>query len=243
MAKVPYIDFLDSETISLQADNACRPFNVHRKLLGSKCRSIIAAFEGGFEEGRKGTYIFQDTSEGTVARFIEWLYTGDYPILLRATQSREGEATKEKRDGVQNREANTTTVEKADLTSESHPPLVHVRLYVFSSIYIIPDLQKLAFERTTAYFTDLNKPDSHDKQLTVIAALRISFQRLPTSDPLLDWLAQYAAYSVQQLQLQKEFHDLLREISALGSQMVRFLNPAYSPPWGTEQKKSKKRRF
>ena len=66
--------FLHSETVLLQAGEASPSFKIHRKLLGFKCKSIISAFEGGFEEDqkgkKKGTYTFQDTSEGTLARFI-----------------------------------------------------------------------------------------------------------------------------------------------------------------------------
>jgi hypothetical protein len=45
----------------------------------------MSAFERGFDEGDKGVYKFQDTSEGTLARFVEWSYTGDYPDIITGT--------------------------------------------------------------------------------------------------------------------------------------------------------------
>ncbi|KAH1913297.1 hypothetical protein KXV48_000694, partial [Aspergillus fumigatus] len=78
----PYIDFLDSELVSLQAGHSGRLLKIHRKLLGLKCKPVIAALDGTFDEGRQGIYIFDETTEGTVARFIEWAYRGDYPTVI-----------------------------------------------------------------------------------------------------------------------------------------------------------------
>ncbi|GFF99632.1 hypothetical protein IFM53868_10383 [Aspergillus udagawae] len=108
----------------------------------------MSAFERGFDEGEKGAYKFQDTSEGTLA----------------------------------------------------------------------PELLKLAFEKVAARFSDLEAPDSLDRQLAVVAALRLSFRKLSTQDPLLDWMAQYAAYCVGKRRLQTGFHELLRESPTLSSQ-------------------------
>ena len=85
----------------------------------------------------------------------------------------------------------------------------------------------------TACLTDLEKPGELKEQLAVIATLRMSFRKLPTTDSLLDWLGQYAAYSIQQLQLQRDFHNLLSESPTLSSRMVLSLNPASQPPWRT----------
>ncbi|KAL5335651.1 hypothetical protein BJX70DRAFT_312971 [Aspergillus crustosus] len=225
-----YIDFLDSDTVSLQAGKECRSFNIHRKLLGSKSKAIIAAFDKGFEEGQKGTYTFQHTSEGTLARFIEWAYTGDYPTIIKPTLAQERQSTNVECAEVQN-EANTCS------TSENHPLLAHIRLYIFCGIYIIPSLQNLAFKKTTACLTELEKPIGLDTHLAVIAVLRMSFHQLHKNDLLLGWLAQYAAYGIEQLRVQKDFHDLLQECPTLSSRMVLSLNPASSPPWRTKEPK------
>jgi hypothetical protein len=123
------------------------------------------------------------------------------------------------------------TAAGTSFTSDDHPLLAHIRLYIFCGIYHIPELQKLAFEKVTARFTDLEAPDSLDRQLAVIAALRVSFHKLSAQDPLLDWLAQYAAYCVGKLRLQTGFHELLQESPTLSTRMVLFLSPASTPPW------------
>ncbi|KAJ5196738.1 hypothetical protein N7449_007217 [Penicillium cf. viridicatum] len=58
----------------------------------------------------------------------------------------------------------------------------------------ILDLQKLAFEKVTTRFADLEELDSLDTRLAMIASSRLSFRKPSTQDPLLDRLAQYAAY-------------------------------------------------
>lgn len=51
-------------------------------------------------------------------------------------------------------------------------------LHIFCSIYLISDLQKLAFKKVKACYSDLGAPDSIGRQLAVIAALRVSFRKL-----------------------------------------------------------------
>jgi hypothetical protein len=231
--QLPYIEFLDSETVSLQADQTGRSFQIHRRLLASKAKTIISAFERGFDEGEKGVYKFQDTSDGTLARFIEWAYTDNYPDVITATHPVDRKSGKEDTATTNAEEGDTLSAAGTIFTPDNHPLLAHIRLYIFCSIYLIPDLQKLAFEKVTARFADLKEPDSLDRQLAVIAALRVSFRKLSTQDPLLDWQAQYAAYCVGKLRLQRGFYELLRESPTLSTRMVLFLNPASSPPWKT----------
>ncbi|OJJ65744.1 hypothetical protein ASPBRDRAFT_139494 [Aspergillus brasiliensis CBS 101740] len=233
--ELSYIDFLDSELVSLQAGHAGRLFKIHRKLLGLKCEPVIAALDGSFDEGRQGIYRFDETTEGTVARFIEWAYRGDYPTVISEIEP----VQKSLPHGI---EANVEgkpiiAPPAADFTSENHPLLVHIRLYIFSGTYLIPELQHLAFEKVTACFMDLEKPNSLDTQLAVIDAVRLSFLRLHEHDTLLNWLSQYSAYCIDKLRLQSSFHDLLRDFPILSSRMMLSLNPASSPPWKITQPK------
>ncbi|OJJ07518.1 hypothetical protein ASPVEDRAFT_202378 [Aspergillus versicolor CBS 583.65] len=193
---------------------------------------IASAFDRGFGEGQKGPYTFQDTSEGTLARFIEWAYTADYPAIIKPTEADEQTAV-----DYPGEKAVSTTNSKPNLTQENHPLLSHIRLYIFCSIYVIPDLQKLAFDRATAAFTELKRPTTLDTQLSVIAAMRVSFRKLLPNDQLLDWLAQYAAYNVDHLRIQRGFHDLLQESPTLASRMVLSLKATGVPPWESKPPK------
>jgi hypothetical protein len=212
-----------------------RLFKIHRKLLGLKSKPVIAALDRGFDEGQRGIYKFEETTEGTLARFIEWAYRGDYPTVI----SEIGTVQKSLPHGIEAdvKDPPTVTTSATDLTSENHPLLVHVRLYIFSGTYLIPELQDLAFNKVTACFKDLKKPESLDTQLAVIDALQLSFLRLHEPDALLDWLSQYSAYCIDKLRLQSSFHDLLGDFPILSSRMMLSLNPAPHPPWENLQPK------
>ena len=192
---------------------------------------MTLAFKRGFEEEQKGVYTFKNTSEGTLARFIEWAYTGDYPAVISAIEPVETKTKETDNTETKVKEENNVTGAETGFTFENHPLLTHIHLYIFCSIYLVPDLQDLAFSKMTACFTDLEKPNDLDTQSAVISALRVSFHKLPTHDPLLDWMAQYAAYSIDKLRTQRSFHNLLKCSPILASRMVLSLNPASSPPW------------
>ncbi|RDK41717.1 hypothetical protein M752DRAFT_253087 [Aspergillus phoenicis ATCC 13157] len=234
--ELPYLDFLDSDPVSLQVGQTGRSFRIHRTLLHSKSSPLIAALDSNLKEGQSGVYVFEDVAEGTIARFIEWAYRGDYPATISGTNIGQTPILLEGTETDIDEKPENTTPE-TDLTSENHPLLVHIRLYIFSETYIVPDLQQLAYKKVTACITDLDKPNSLDTQLAVIDALQFSFLGLPPHDKLLDWLAQYAAYCLEKLRVQGPFHDLLKEFPTLSSRMILSPGPASSPPWRTTQPK------
>lgn len=53
-------------------------FKTHKDPLEYKCRILHSAFTSEFAEGQDGEYTFSDTTDGTLARFVEWAYLGDY---------------------------------------------------------------------------------------------------------------------------------------------------------------------
>lgn len=228
--------FLDSEFASLRAGQTGRPFKIHRKLLSSKSKPLSAALDSELKEGQNGVYAFEEVTEGTLARFVEWAYRGDYPTPIGEIQTVQAQhfpdAVEASIDGK-----STVTTPETDFTSENHPLLVHIRLYIFSHTYLINELQQLSYEKVTTCLTDLDKPDGLDIQLAVVDALRLAFYRLPQHDCLLDWLAQYSAYCIDKLRVQGSFHDLLRDFPTLSSRMILSLSPASSPPWRTTRPK------
>ncbi|RDH27535.1 hypothetical protein BDQ94DRAFT_163522 [Aspergillus welwitschiae] len=214
-------EFLDSDPVSLQVAQTGRSFRIHRRLLQAKAPPLIAALDSNLKEGQSGVYEFQEVAEGTIARFIEWAYRGDYPAIISGTNIQTPTLLESTGTDIDKKPASTTP--ETDFTSENHPLVT----------YLVPNLQLLAFEKVTACLTDLDIPNSLETQFAVIDALWLSFLRLPQHDKLLDWLAQYAAYCLDKLRVQGPFHDLLKEFPTLSSRMILFLGPASSPPWQT----------
>lgn len=213
--------FLTSETVSLGTEKSTRTFRIHKALLISKSKAIFSAFERRFPERENGVYKFEDTTEGTITRFIEWAYRGDYPDAVYNA-------------GLITKDAKADTMIsniKDDSTGDDHPLLSHMQLYIFCEIYDITQLKELVFSKLTSRLTKIKKPKTLDAQLAIIAVLRICFTNVRPDNKLADWLAQYAAYCVDTLRVQMDFHDLLRQAPALGSRMMNYLHSASNPPW------------
>lgn len=160
-----------------------RSFKIHRKLLASVCTTVTSALDK-FQEGQNGSYTFEDTSEGTLARFIEWVYTRGYADVIESTEPAE-QKTKKLEDESKGEQKIMTTAQLA-LTTVNHPLLVHINLYIFSSIYMIPDFCDFVFDKITTCLEELDKPDTLDTQLAVISALRLAFSKLPPHDRLFE---------------------------------------------------------
>lgn len=227
--------------VCLTSQKSTRLFRIHGTLLESKSVVLKAAFGGPFREGKQGSYEFQETSDGTLARFIEWAYRGDYPDIVESEpqpilSNPDIPSPGCTDDGDQ---VASAPDHESSLSIENHPLLAHVQLYIFSDTYGISQLKRLAFDKLTACFVAIGNPATLDVQLAVIAVLRLAFRKLHLNDELRDWLAEYASYRISQLRTQPSFHNLLQAIPCLGSHMMLSLNSASSPPWNSSPPKYK----
>ncbi|KAL1954741.1 hypothetical protein VTO42DRAFT_741 [Malbranchea cinnamomea] len=222
---LPYIDLLDSDIVSLQAASSQRVFKVHQSLLAAKCPTIYVAFENGFKEATEGVYKFEDTSEETLAQFIEWAYTGDYATIACTAADQSPER----------KEDEQVSLQKENVTPQAHPFLEHVHLYLFGCIYLIPHLQDLAFRKLKVLALELGTPESLGAQATVITALCVSAPELAaTDDRLMEWLIQYAAYYFRQLRRHPYFHQTLAENINLSMKLLQHLQKACHLPSMTD---------
>lgn len=227
--------FLTSETVSLGTESSTRTFRIHKALLLSKSKAIFSAFEHCFPEKENGVYKFKETTEGTVARFIEWAYRGDYPDAVYNA----GLLTNDEDSAEDAKVETVISSTKDNLSSDDHPLLSHMQLYIFCEIYGITQLKELVFSKLTSRLTEIEKPNTLVAQLAIIAVLRICFTNIHPDNDLADWLAQYAAYCVDTLRLQMDFHDLLRQAPTLGSRMMIYLQQSSTPPWNSSHSKDK----
>lgn len=219
--------------------SSARSFNIHRKLLERKCETIYSAFREVFSETYQSKYTCKDTTDGTLACFVEWAYRADYGDELKPTKTTRAKSVSSE---VGN-DFSAKKMTKADVEMDNHPLLTHLRLYIFGDIYLVENLKQSAFGKLTACLRSLDVPDDLGSQLAVIAMLRLASSELPLDNDLLDWLAQYASYNLDKLRLQSSFHDLLRTQPGLGSCMIRTLRAASGPPWEFESPKVKVTRY
>lgn len=213
--------FLTSDFVSLQALNSTRVFKVHKTLLDAKCKTVASAFNGNFTERQYGVYTFSDASEETLARFLEWAYGGDYT-----------------KPAVKRKDTTSEKVNKGpagdQLESLDHPLVAHMTLYIFSEVYIVPNLKELAFTKIKEAIELIERPETADDCLGVISLLKLAYTKIPantSSAELQEWLAHYAAFGLEELRDQPSFNDVLRLSPDLASKILSYLNPIDSPPW------------
>ncbi|KAJ5161351.1 hypothetical protein N7492_006743 [Penicillium capsulatum] len=206
---LPFVEFLGSDTVELRTTSGSGSWKIHRKLLESKCKALESAFSNDFSESTSGQYTFNETTHDTVARFIEWCYKGEYTdVELTPMEVPQPEQKKSK-----SVESEPTSGENKTL--QAHTLLCHLRVYIFSDTYLVPELNNLAFGKFTAVLRDMGKPNNLDEQLAVIDCLSLAFSKLPQHDTLPGWMAQYAAWCLSNLRLQQNFHELQLEYEDL----------------------------
>jgi hypothetical protein len=180
-------------------------------------------------------YTFPDTSEGTLALFVEWIYRGGYPDPAINTPAKQAVSS-----GVRGEETLTgveaTAAAGYHLKGLDHPLLAYLRLYIFSEVYIIPGLKQHTFDRLTAAIKRMGKLQTPVDCVAVTSLLRLAFTKVPldNSDKLHDWLAHYAAYSLDQLRFHPSFKAILKVTPDLSERMASKLCPTHNPPWTTE---------
>lgn len=214
---------------------------IHEKLLASKCKGPSVALKHDFAERASGRYTFTETTLDTVAQFIEWAYTGDYTDITVIDIDVPEPVQDE--DSPERLERQPPPVDGGESEAlQAHTLLGHLRLYKFSEVYLVPQLKELAFGKFTAVLREMGKPRNLYEQLAVIDCLSLAFSELPLlplHDKLLEWLARYAAWSLDMLRLQRKFHNLLQTSPALSSRMMDTLIPASEAPWSTKIKAPK----
>ncbi|KAJ5578409.1 uncharacterized protein N7459_007373 [Penicillium hispanicum] len=225
--------FLGSDTVELCTSACSRPFKIHQKLLESTCKAPAVALKHDYLEGSSKRYTFTETTDDTVVQFIEWAYKGDYTGSTSAPIATPQENTSE--DPPQSPISKPPSEHLEDIkVPQAHTLLSHLRVYVFSEVYLVSGLKQLSFQKFTAVLMDMGKPKDLDEQLAVIDRLALAFSRLPLHDKLLEWLAQYAAWCLDKLRVQSQFHNLLKSLPAISSRMMEKLNPANEAPWDTK---------
>ncbi|KAL4876342.1 hypothetical protein BJY04DRAFT_200052 [Aspergillus karnatakaensis] len=259
--RIPYMKFLESDTIKLHAKDSPRTFSIHSKLVASISRPITAAFENNFSEAKNKTYIFEDTTEDTLCRFIEWAYTSFYtapPIQYHSSEVLDGRSetaaqnsgsTAESENKQQQAAPCPTPQEPRGFPEETprkstNPPPVdptpttannalvaHMHVYIFASVYLVDDLQRNAM----ALIADMLERQWHEgiehHFPSIFACFRLAFSKLHRRDKLLVYLACYAAFLLDSLKTQREFHTILYEYPLLSILMVQRLHGVRTPPW------------
>ena len=215
---------METETIALSPAGSTRRFNVHRGVLEKQCKTLYRACKS-FKEGEDGIYNFQDVSEGTLIRFIQWAYKSTYEEEVdvsngpkQSDDTRSGDGKPKTSDGGE---------ESIDIDG-NHPLLSHGRLYVFADKYLIRSLKRLALQKINSKLRTWGQVNDLPHMTSVIELLDLMSSNLTSDDKMLDFLGKYSAYNLMNLRQQQYFNEVAGSLSA---QILRYVIPWNGDPF------------
>lgn len=181
-------------------------------------------------EGISGVMTLSDEREDTVARFVQWAYTGNYPdpeVPLTPTNS-DPEVDDSPSQG--------------DDTDMNPILMAHARLYVFADRFNVQKLKKHTFDKLTVHIMGYGVPATRENKLAIIHLTRYTFGNLPeckTSDPLLVYLGLYASWCLSSLRTEPEFFELLEGDFDFMKELFAHVENGRRAPWEEAAKKHK----
>ncbi|KAL9111337.1 MAG: hypothetical protein Q9227_004214 [Pyrenula ochraceoflavens] len=228
MAEVSGPDWASTPPFHLSVQNSQHKYIIHRGLL--EIISPTIASSKSFKEGKDDHYVFEDTTDSTVIRFIHWAYTHEYTCANTAEQH-----------SISN---NTITAAKQ---AQDQPPedcrlLSHAQVYVFADTYLIQPLKDYSFEKLTDLIKNLRPSmngatprNGKDMQDLMMLFIYVFADRLREDDKLFVWLIDFIAWWIGDLCKHEEF------LRGLLPRIARFVVPKLKgmerAPWEPNPKK------
>ena len=158
---------------------------IHKKLLTSISPELNKHVNNDMREGIEGIIRLPDEGKEAVTLFIEWAYTGDYTHKSDTPSGFLG------------------------LIQDPWPSLhKHLQLCVFSDKFNICALKQLAESR---FYIQINplEPRGERDAAGLLMVIGYAYDNLPSSDPILKFLAQYASWKLELLRATVGFDKLI----------------------------------
>ena len=162
---------------------------MHKKLLASISPELDKHVNNDMREGIEGIIYLPDEGEEVLTIFIEWAYTGDYACKDDALPADTRNRKKPKQDPWPNL-------------------YKHIQLCVFSDKFNVPILKQLAESKFQTEISSFELQSERDVA-GLLMMIRYTYDNLPSSDPILKFLAQYAAWKLELLRGTTSFKDLI----------------------------------
>lgn len=178
-------------------------------------------------EGTSGEMKLPDEREDTIARFIEWAYTGEYP----------GADPSPNFSSLLDRFTIEHTSSQSDDLEKAEDPLLmaHARLYAFADRFNIQELKQHVFDKLTARIAMIGVPDTRESTLAMISLISYTFGNLPKckfQDRLLEYLGMYASWSLESLRKEPEFFELFENDIDFVKELFLHVRKGSKAPWG-----------
>ena len=178
---------------------------IHKKLLASISPELDKHVNNDMKEGIEGIIHFPDEGEEVITLFTQWAYMGDYAhksITLRSPTN----------------------------PKDPWPSLhKHLQLCAFADKFNVPILQRLAESK---FHTEIKsaEPKSERDATGLIMVIGYAYDNLPSSDPILKFLAKYASWKLMLLRETAGFDELILSQPAFLKEFLRHLNGLTAMP-------------
>ena len=181
---------------------------MHKKLLASISPELDKHVNNDMREGIEGIIYLPDEGEEVLTLFTEWAYTGDYAP----------------KDGALPADMRNPKEPKQDPWPSLHK---HLQLYAFAEKFNVPILKQLAESKFHTEISPL-EPQSERDAAGLLMMIGYAYDNLPSSDPILKFLAQYAAWKLELLRGATSLNDLiLTEPDFLTEFLLHLKGPRY----------------
>ncbi|PWW73751.1 hypothetical protein C7212DRAFT_346695 [Tuber magnatum] len=179
-----YKDFLFDGTVTLYVGQDSKRMEIHKKLLASISPEFDKHVNNDMKEAIEGIIRLPDEGEEVFTLFTKWAYTGDY--------SHEDDT----RLATKTKKSQWLSLHK------------HLQLCVFSDKFNIPTLKQLAESKFHAEIGPVD-PKGKEDGAGLVLVIDYAYDNLPSSDPLLKFLAQYASWKLELLRGTAGFEELI----------------------------------
>ena len=185
---------------------------IHKKLLSSISPELDKHVNNDMKEGIEGILCLPDEGEEVLTLFTEWAYTGDYARKDNTLPANTGKPKEPKQD--------------------PWPSLhKHLQLRAFADKFNVPILKQLTESKFHTEISPVTMEPNCSRNVSgLVMVIGYAYDNLPSSDPVLKFLAQYAAWKLESLREIASFNDLVLSQPDFMKELLRNVNGPKTKP-------------
>ncbi|PUU78967.1 hypothetical protein B9Z19DRAFT_980797, partial [Tuber borchii] len=207
-----FTSFLFGGNVTLYVGPKRKRMEIHKKLLASISTELNKHVNNDMKEGIEGIICLPDEGEEVLTLFTEWAYTGDYT-----------------------RKDNTLPANTGKPKEPKHDPWPslhkHLQLCAFADKFNVPILKQLAQSKFHTEISPVTIEPNYTRDVSgLVMVIGFAYDNLPSSDPVLKFLAQYAAWKLELLRETTSFNDLVLSQPDFLKELLRNVNGPGAKP-------------
>ena len=190
---------------------------IHKKLLASISPELDKHVNNHMKEGIEGIIYLPDEGEEVLTLFTEWAYTGEYASKDNTLPANMGKPKEPKQD--------------------PWPSLhKHLQLRAFAEKFNVPILKQLAESKFHTEISPVTVEANCTRDVSgLVMVIGYAYDNLPSLDPVLKFLAQYAAWKLELLREAAGFNDLVLSQPEFLRELLRNVNGPKAKPLASQK--------